>query len=242
MSSGERPIGAANGKQPNTEALCHPHPPQGFARVGGGVTGAIPQRLQSGYRGCKSGWGAVGGGWDCGWGWCWGVEILFGQSEGWGLCGEGVHPPPFKRFPAPAPPSSPRRCEAQSHRPALYRGWGCARPAQVLRNAFGGGGGGRADAVPAFGGTHSNAESSAAAAPARAPRHVSAPARGLRLRLRRWGSGDGGGGPRRGGRGRSPRRPAVRKRRQRRGGRRSGAALPSRDEMRLFRWVSRRAA
>ena len=27
MSSGERPIGAAKGKQPNTEALCHPPPP-----------------------------------------------------------------------------------------------------------------------------------------------------------------------------------------------------------------------
>ena len=27
MSSGERPIGAANGKQPDTEALCHPPPP-----------------------------------------------------------------------------------------------------------------------------------------------------------------------------------------------------------------------
>ena len=27
MSSGERPIGAAKGKQPNTEALCHPLPP-----------------------------------------------------------------------------------------------------------------------------------------------------------------------------------------------------------------------
>ena len=26
MSSGERPIGAAKGKQPNTEALCHPPP------------------------------------------------------------------------------------------------------------------------------------------------------------------------------------------------------------------------
>ena len=56
--------------------------------------GAIPERLQSGYRGCESGWGAVCGGWDCGWGWCWGVEILFGQSEGWSLCGEGVHPLP----------------------------------------------------------------------------------------------------------------------------------------------------
>ena len=28
MSSGERPIGASKGKQPNTEALCHPPPPR----------------------------------------------------------------------------------------------------------------------------------------------------------------------------------------------------------------------
>ena len=28
MSSGERPIGAATGKQPDTEALCQPPPPQ----------------------------------------------------------------------------------------------------------------------------------------------------------------------------------------------------------------------
>ena len=27
MYNGERPIGAAKGKQPNTEALCHPPPP-----------------------------------------------------------------------------------------------------------------------------------------------------------------------------------------------------------------------
>ena len=27
MSSGERPIGAAKGKQSNTKALCHPPPP-----------------------------------------------------------------------------------------------------------------------------------------------------------------------------------------------------------------------
>ena len=27
MTSGERPIGAAKGKQSNTEALCHPPPP-----------------------------------------------------------------------------------------------------------------------------------------------------------------------------------------------------------------------
>ena len=28
MSSGERPVGAAKGKQPNTKALCQPPPPQ----------------------------------------------------------------------------------------------------------------------------------------------------------------------------------------------------------------------
>ena len=31
MSSGERPIGAAKGKQPNTEALCQPPPPPGHS-------------------------------------------------------------------------------------------------------------------------------------------------------------------------------------------------------------------
>ena len=32
MSSGERPIGAAKGKQSDTEALCQPPPPPGAAR------------------------------------------------------------------------------------------------------------------------------------------------------------------------------------------------------------------
>ena len=31
MSSGERPIGAAKGKQSDTEALCQPPPPHGSA-------------------------------------------------------------------------------------------------------------------------------------------------------------------------------------------------------------------
>ena len=31
MSSGERPIGAAKGKQSDTEALCHPPPPRPLA-------------------------------------------------------------------------------------------------------------------------------------------------------------------------------------------------------------------
>ena len=36
MSSGERPIGAAKGKQPDTEALCQPPPPQTVHGEGGG--------------------------------------------------------------------------------------------------------------------------------------------------------------------------------------------------------------
>ena len=36
MSSGERPIGAAKGKQSDTEALCHPPPPQSVEKGGGG--------------------------------------------------------------------------------------------------------------------------------------------------------------------------------------------------------------
>ena len=33
MSSGERPIGAAKGKQSDTEALCQPHPPADFVNT-----------------------------------------------------------------------------------------------------------------------------------------------------------------------------------------------------------------
>ena len=33
MSSGERPIGAAKGKQPNTEALCQPPPPPSLRKI-----------------------------------------------------------------------------------------------------------------------------------------------------------------------------------------------------------------
>ena len=41
MSSGERPIGAAKGKQPSTEALCQPLPPWGGGiAMGGGFEGA----------------------------------------------------------------------------------------------------------------------------------------------------------------------------------------------------------
>ena len=61
--------------------------------------GAVPERLQSGHGVCESGWGAVTGGWQCGWGWCWGMGMPF-----WGRVsavggGRGVPPPPFKRFP-----------------------------------------------------------------------------------------------------------------------------------------------
>ena len=42
---------------------------------GRGATGAVPERLQSGYRGRESGWGAVTGGWKCGRGWCWGMGM-----------------------------------------------------------------------------------------------------------------------------------------------------------------------
>ena len=37
MSSGERPIGAAKGKQPDTEALCQPPPPPSWVPLLGGV-------------------------------------------------------------------------------------------------------------------------------------------------------------------------------------------------------------
>ena len=41
MSSGERPIGTAKGKQPNTEALCQPPPPP-HPRVRGSQAGSPP--------------------------------------------------------------------------------------------------------------------------------------------------------------------------------------------------------
>ena len=33
MNSGERPIGTAKGKQPNTEALCQPPPPRAHPAI-----------------------------------------------------------------------------------------------------------------------------------------------------------------------------------------------------------------
>ena len=54
---------------------------QGFAWRGGGGIGAVPEHLQSGRRGCESGWGgggAVSGSWKCVWGWCWGMGMLVG--------------------------------------------------------------------------------------------------------------------------------------------------------------------
>ena len=82
MSSGERPIGTAKGKQPNTEALCQPPPPpplkrspprppsyghyrvpavnwcqalrHGFVRGGCGPRPGTPSALES-----TEGWGAV---------------------------------------------------------------------------------------------------------------------------------------------------------------------------------------
>ena len=83
----------------------------------GGVIGAVPERLQSGHRGCESGWGrrllavgnAVGAGvgvWEC----LWGRVSAVGRGEG----GAPPPPPPFKRFPA----------------------WGCGRDADRGRRPF----------------------------------------------------------------------------------------------------------
>ena len=43
MSSGERPIGTAKGKQPNTKALPRPPPPQHYSNGGPRITIALPQ-------------------------------------------------------------------------------------------------------------------------------------------------------------------------------------------------------
>ena len=51
MSSGERPIGAAKGKQPNTEALCQNPPtlPKTVSFKWGGSRGDPDQKLMGGY-------------------------------------------------------------------------------------------------------------------------------------------------------------------------------------------------
>ena len=53
-------------------------PDPGLCLKGRGARGAIPERLQSGHGGCESGWGAVTGGWKCGWGWCWAMRMPLG--------------------------------------------------------------------------------------------------------------------------------------------------------------------
>ena len=102
MSGGERPIGAAKGKQSDTEAhrktpmpppppgpscpapppplpptpphiRATPPPPRALLEGEGG-----PERLRSGHRGCESGWGrllAVG---NAVGGWCWGMGMPLG--------------------------------------------------------------------------------------------------------------------------------------------------------------------
>ena len=82
MSSGERPIGAAKGKQSDTEALCQTPPPEPLARgpLGGGGGGAWEREFWEG-RIWGGGSGRVGSGA--------GVQVgRFG----------GVHAPKAKRW------------------------------------------------------------------------------------------------------------------------------------------------
>ena len=85
----------------------------GLCLKGRGAIGAVPERLQSGHRGCESGWGrrllavgnAVGAGvgvWEC----LWGRISAVGR-------GEGGSPPPnlLKRFPGVGAPGSVPVCE-----------------------------------------------------------------------------------------------------------------------------------
>ena len=54
MSSGERPIGTAKGKQSNTEALCHPPPPLWGLRARALWAHSAVLRWRTGGRGdCK---------------------------------------------------------------------------------------------------------------------------------------------------------------------------------------------
>ena len=65
MSGGERPIGAAKGKHPNTEALCQPAPP--LSPLGGDRPDIQGRGLQGG-RGVRRGpifwWGMGEGGYS----------------------------------------------------------------------------------------------------------------------------------------------------------------------------------
>ena len=51
LSSGERPIGTTKGKQPNTEALCHPPPPLPPTHY---LTGFSPKRPRTGEWGTST--------------------------------------------------------------------------------------------------------------------------------------------------------------------------------------------
>ena len=53
MSRGERPIGAAKGKQSDTEALCHPPPPLAQHIPGQGHrAGCLTTRVRVGFALC----------------------------------------------------------------------------------------------------------------------------------------------------------------------------------------------
>ena len=84
-----------------------PPPPKGLCLKGRGAIGAVPERLESGRKGCDSGrtgrllavGNAVGAGvgvWECLWG---RVSAVGG--------GGGVPPPPLQAIPCPPPPPPP---------------------------------------------------------------------------------------------------------------------------------------
>ena len=83
---------------------------------GRGGIGAVPERLQSGHRGCESGWG-VGGYWR--------LEMRLGLVLGYGNAfgvgsgqwGGGSPPPPLQAIPWPGPPQL--RSQARTNDPHM---------------------------------------------------------------------------------------------------------------------------
>ena len=119
-----------------------PHPP-GLCLKGRGAIGAVPERVQSGHRGCESGWG-VGGFWRLGmrlW-----LVLGCGNASGvesgqWGRGGGGCYPPlPATTCPQPgsgAEPPQALQCAAPQALPPLALSDPSAAGSPYARPMFG---------------------------------------------------------------------------------------------------------